>query len=131
MKATVRHEMSQALRAYEDKPLEEWIMWHFVASIVALTSSQIRWAFEVELVFSRLEEGMKQYNEKQVHQLNTLISKLTGQLSPGDRQKIRTVCTFGLHTRDVEVENSQHFLWQSELRHRWDETDQECFVNIC
>lgn len=31
----------------------------------------------------------------------------------------------------VQVENSQAFVWLSQLRHRWDETDKHCFANIC
>lgn len=57
------------------------------------------------MAFARLEEGydssMKEYHRKQVSQLNTLISMLVGQLTPGDRQKIMTICTIDVHARDV------------------------------
>lgn len=57
------------------------------------------------MAFARLEEGydsaMKEYYKKQVSQLNTLISMLVGQLSPGDRQKVMTICTIDVHARDV------------------------------
>ena len=57
------------------------------------------------MAFSRLEEGyenaMKEYYKKQVSQLNTLITMLIGQLSPGDRQKVMTICTIVVHARDV------------------------------
>lgn len=50
---------------------------------------------------------------------------LLGELSAGDRQKIMTICTVDVHARDVvakmvanKLENSQAFLWQSQLRHR-------------
>ena len=50
---------------------------------------------------------------------------LIGELSPGDRQKIMTICTVDVHARDVvakmvssKIENAQAFLWQSQLRHR-------------
>ncbi|XP_028842651.1 dynein heavy chain 9, axonemal-like isoform X2 [Denticeps clupeoides] len=140
MRATVRHEMSEAVSAYEDKPREQWLLDY--PAQVALTCSQIWWTLEVGLAFARLEEGhendMKEYNKKQVSQLNTLISMLIGQLSPGDRQKIMTVCTIDVHARDVvakiisqKVENSQDFLWLSQLRHRWSETEKHCFANIC
>ncbi|RXM31516.1 Zinc phosphodiesterase ELAC protein 2 [Acipenser ruthenus] len=45
----------------------------------------------------RLEEGY----EKQVNQLNTLITMLIGQLSLGDGQKIMIICTIDVHARDV------------------------------
>lgn len=57
------------------------------------------------MAFARLEEGydnaMKEYYRKQVSQLNTLISMLVGQLTPGDRQKVMTICTIDVHARDV------------------------------
>uniref|UniRef100_A0A096MH56 Dynein axonemal heavy chain 17 n=1 Tax=Poecilia formosa TaxID=48698 RepID=A0A096MH56_POEFO len=31
----------------------------------------------------------------------------------------------------LKVENSQAFVWLSQLRHRWDERDRHCFANIC
>lgn len=33
--------------------------------------------------------------------------------------------------RLLQVESSQAFTWQSQLRHRWDEEKQHCFANIC
>lgn len=30
-----------------------------------------------------------------------------------------------------QVENSQAFVWLSQLRHRWDERDRHCYANIC
>ena len=63
---------------------------------------------------------------------------LLGDLSKGDRQKIMTVCTIDVHSRDVvaklvtqKVENAQAFLWLSQLRHRWDEKVGHCFADIC
>lgn len=72
---------------------------------VALTCTQIWWTSDVGMAFARLEEGydnaMKEYYKKQVSQLNTLISMLIGQLTPGDRQKVMTICTIDVHARDV------------------------------
>ncbi|MGH0142467.1 UNVERIFIED_CONTAM: hypothetical protein FKN15_039347 [Acipenser sinensis] len=109
---------------------------------VALTCTQIWWTTEVGISFARLEEGyenaMKEYYKKQVNQLNTLITMLIGQLSSGDRQKIMTICTIDVHARDVvakmisqKVENSQAFVWLSQLRHRWDDEKKHCLANIC
>ena len=62
----------------------------------------------------------------QVFQLNTLISLLLGELSREDRQKIMTICTIDVHSRDVvarliqsKIESSLAFQWQSQLRHRY------------
>ncbi|KAA0725373.1 Dynein heavy chain 9, axonemal [Triplophysa tibetana] len=140
MRATVRHEMTEAVMAYEEKPREQWLFDY--PAQVALTGTQIFWTTDVGIAFSRLEEGfenaMKEYYKKQVSQLNTLITMLIGQLNPGDRQKVMTICTIDVHARDVvakiiaqKVDNSQAFVWLSQLRHRWGENEKHCFANIC
>lgn len=96
---------------------------------VALAGTQIWWTTEVNIAFSRMEEGfetaLKDYFKKQVSQLNTLINLLLGELTKSDRQRIMTICTIDVHARDVvqkmitqKVENSQAFTWLSQLRHR-------------
>ncbi|XP_032945882.1 dynein axonemal heavy chain 9 [Rhinolophus ferrumequinum] len=140
MKATVRHEMTEGVTAYEEKPRELWLFDY--PAQVALTCTQIWWTTEVGIAFARLEEGyenaMRDYYKKQVAQLKTLITMLIGQLSKGDRQKIMTICTIDVHARDVvakmiaqKVDNAQAFLWLSQLRHRWDDEAKHCFANIC
>ncbi|XP_008853923.1 dynein heavy chain 9, axonemal [Nannospalax galili] len=140
MKATVRHEMTEGVTAYEEKPREQWLFDY--PAQVALTCTQIWWTTEVGIAFARLEEGyenaMKDYYKKQVAQLKTLITMLISKLSKGDRQKIMTICTIDVHARDVvakmiaqKVDNAQAFLWLSQLRHRWDDEAKHCFANIC
>ena len=57
------------------------------------------------MAFGRLEEGyenaLKDYNKKQIQQLNNLITMLLGDLTKGDRQNIMTICTIDVHARDV------------------------------
>uniref|UniRef100_A0A670JUX8 Dynein axonemal heavy chain 9 n=1 Tax=Podarcis muralis TaxID=64176 RepID=A0A670JUX8_PODMU len=130
MRATVRHEMTEAVMAYEEKAREQWLFDY---------PAQIWWTTEVGIAFARLEEGyenaMKEYYKKQVTQLNTLITMLIGHLSKGDRQKIMTICTIDVHARDVVakmiVDNAQVFLWLSQLRHRWADEEKHCYANIC
>ncbi|KAI9536522.1 hypothetical protein NQZ68_032317 [Dissostichus eleginoides] len=140
MRECVRGHLSEAVSAYEDRPREQWIL-DFPAQ-VALTGSQIWWSNDMELVFKRLEEGfesaLKDYNKKQISQLNMLISMLLGVLSSGDRQKIMTLCTIDVHARDIvasliaqKVTTSLAFPWLSQLRHCWYEQQHQCFVNIC
>ena len=68
MRSTIRHELTEAVSAYEDKPREQWLF-DFAAQ-VALCSVQIWWTTEVNIAFGRLEEGydnaLKEYNKKQV-----------------------------------------------------------------
>ncbi|XP_063285477.1 dynein axonemal heavy chain 11-like [Pelobates fuscus] len=140
MRSSIRQDIMEAVAGYEDKPRDQW-MFDYSAQ-VAITGSQIWWATDVEIVFERLEEGfesaLKDYNRKQIAQLNTLINMLLGEVTPVDRQKIMTVCTIDVHARDVvarlishKVSNGQAFAWLSQLRHKWDESLKECFVNIC
>lgn len=104
--------------------------------------TQIWWTTEVNIAFSRLEEGydnaLKDYYKKQISQLSILITLLIGELTKGDRQKIMTICTVDVHSRDVvsrlihtKVETASAFQWQSQLRHRWDFDHGDCFANIC
>ncbi|XP_035799351.2 dynein axonemal heavy chain 11 [Amphiprion ocellaris] len=140
MKESVRGHLFEAVSMYEERPREQWIL-DFPAQ-VALTGSQIWWSNDMELVFKRLEEGfesaLKDYNKKQISQLNLLIGMLLGELSSGDRQKIMTICTIDVHARDIvssliaqKVTTSQAFQWLSQLRHRWNEQLHHCCVNIC
>ncbi|XP_031759446.1 dynein heavy chain 11, axonemal [Xenopus tropicalis] len=137
---TICCHITESVAAYEDKPRDQWLFDY--PAQVALTSSQIWWTIDVGIAFERLEEGfetaLKDYIKKQIAQLNALINMLLGELSAGDRQKIMTMCTIDVHARDVvakliahKVTNAQDFAWLSQLRHRWDEKQKHCFVNIC
>lgn len=92
---TVRFHLTEAVGAYEEKPRDQWIMDY--QAQVALTGSQIWWTVEVCAAFAKLEEGyenaLKDFYRKQVTQLNQLITHLLTDLTPGDRQKIMTICT--------------------------------------
>uniref|UniRef100_A0A671Z136 Dynein, axonemal, heavy polypeptide 9 like n=1 Tax=Sparus aurata TaxID=8175 RepID=A0A671Z136_SPAAU len=138
MRCTVQKEIQEAVAAYEDKPRDQWLFDY--PAQVGLTGSQVWWATDVGIAFERVEEGfetaLKDYNRKQITQLNSLIHMLLGDLTPGDRQKIMTVCTIDVHARDVVAsltsqKVSQAFAWLSQLRHRWDDETRHCYVNIC
>ncbi|XP_067623613.1 dynein beta chain, ciliary [Eurosta solidaginis] len=153
MRRTLHELFRRALHAYGDKVRELWL-YEWPAQ-VALCCSQITWAADVNRAFSWMDEGyeaaMKELHKRQMAQLNSLINLLLGDLTPGDRQKIMTVCTIDVHSRDVvgkiiqaKVDNGLAFQWQSQLRHRWDDamlddqaecrpaaTDEDCFANIC
>lgn len=140
MRVSIRFYFNDAVIAYEEKAREQWLFDY--PAQVSLCSTQIWWTTEVSLAFSRLEEGydnaLKDYLKKQISQLSTLIALLIGELSKQDRQKVMTICTVDVHSRDVvsklvqaKIESSQAFQWQSQLRHRWDEREKDCFANIC
>uniref|UniRef100_A0A8C9JNR1 Dynein axonemal heavy chain 17 n=1 Tax=Panthera tigris altaica TaxID=74533 RepID=A0A8C9JNR1_PANTA len=90
---------------------------------IALTCTQIWWATEVGLAFARLEEGyenaIKDYNKKQLPITPTTCC--TNSVAP----------TLSPPAASLQVESSQAFTWQSQLRHRWDEDRRHCFANIC
>lgn len=140
MRGTLHELFQKSVIAYENKAREIWVFdW---PAQTALCTTQIWWTSEVNAAFAKLEEGyensLRDYQKKQILQLNSLIELLLGDLSPGDRQKIMTICTIDVHSRDVvakmitqKVENSNAFQWQSQLRHRWDRDQDDCFANIC
>ncbi|KAB0805217.1 hypothetical protein PPYR_02187 [Photinus pyralis] len=140
MRVTLHKCFHEAVFAYDEKPRDQWLFDY--PAQPALCGTQIWWTTEVNMSFARLEEGyenaLKDYQKKQITQLNALIILLLGDLTAGERQKIMTVCTIDVHSRDVvakmiliRVENSQAFQWQSQLRHRWDSKVNDCFANIC
>ncbi|RZF49077.1 hypothetical protein LSTR_LSTR008363 [Laodelphax striatellus] len=142
MRDSIRHYFAEGVVSYEEKPREQWLFDY--PAQVSLCGTQIFWTTEVNMAFARLEEGyenaIKDYQKKQIYQLSTLISLLLGELSKQDRQKIMTICTVDVHSRDVvarliqtKVETAFAFQWQSQLRHRqvWDEQERDCFANIC
>jgi dynein heavy chain, axonemal len=140
MRSTLHKLFGASVQAYEDKARDIWVFdW---PAQPALCATQIWWTTEVNQAFARLEEGyenaLKDYQKKQINQLNALIILLLGELTQGDRQKIMTICTIDVHSRDVvarliqqKVENSTAFQWQSQLRHRWDTKQRDTFANIC
>lgn len=75
---TIRHEMTEAVISYEEKPREVWVF--DPPAQVALCSVQIWWTVEVNIAFQRLEEGyenaMKDFNKKQVRDRNLLLKIL-------------------------------------------------------
>ncbi|KAJ3090810.1 hypothetical protein HK102_002597 [Quaeritorhiza haematococci] len=140
MRKTLKALLGDAVSSYEEKPREQWIFDH--PAQITLAGTQIWWTTEVNVAFSRLEEGyensMKDYYKKQVSQLTILISLIQGELTKGQRQMIMTVCTLDVHSRDIvakliaeKAENAQCLSWQSQLRLRWDDLENDCLINIC
>lgn len=68
MRQTIRHELSEAITAYEEKGRDQWLL--DLPAQVALCGVQIWWTTEVNIAFSRMEEGyenaLRDYNKKQV-----------------------------------------------------------------
>lgn len=140
MRKTLHSIFYASLQAYDEKPRQDWIFdW---PAQPALCVTQILFSAETFTAFTKLEGGhenaLKEYQKKQIALLNALIELLLGNLTAGDRQKVMTVCTIDVHSRDVvaklivqKVRSASAFQWQCQLRHRWDTAKNNCFVNIC
>ncbi|XP_014471080.1 PREDICTED: dynein beta chain, ciliary-like [Dinoponera quadriceps] len=132
MRRTVRHHFGQAVASYDEKPRELWILDHEAQP--ALCGTQIWWTTEVNMAFARLEEGfenaLKDYQKKQIGQLNTLIAILRGELDENDRRKIMTICTIDVHARDV-VGKLISIRAESSSSFQWDDKSEDCVANIC
>ncbi|XP_025202252.1 dynein beta chain, ciliary-like, partial [Melanaphis sacchari] len=140
MRSSGRQYFDRAVKSYDDKPRRLWIFDY--PAQTALCGVQIWWTAETNDAFAQLEIGhenaLKEYNKKQIVQLNELIDLLLEDLTKGDRQKVNTICTIDVHCRDVvakmiqqKIETSSAFQWQCQLRHRWDFKESDCFANIC
>ena len=140
MRETIRIEFVKSMQTYTQKPREKWLFDY--PAQVSLAGTQIAWNTEVSKSFSKLEEGyenaLKEYYKRQIAMLNMLITLLLGALTKGERQKVMTICTIDVHSRDVvskmiqlKIETDASFTWQSQLRHRWDKIVKDCFANIC
>ena len=138
MRITIRNEFKKSMTTYLENPRDKWLMMY--PAQVALAGTQIWWTYDVSTAFSKLEEGyenaLKDYYKRQISQLNALIVLLLGKLTKGERQKVMTICTIDVHSRDTvsklisqKVDSNFDFSWQSQLRHRWDYEKEDCFAN--
>jgi dynein heavy chain len=123
-----------------DSPREKWVFEH--CAQIALLTSQIFWTDETQTAFEELESGqedaMKHYRQTCTSRLEALIILVQGELSGSDRAKVITLITIDVHSRDMiqalldrKAESSQDFLWQSQLRYEYVETDQDVVIKIC
>jgi dynein heavy chain len=68
MRTSLCNYFAEAVAAYEEKPREQWLFDY--PAQVSLCGTQIWWTTEVNIAFSRLEEGyenaIKDYQKKQV-----------------------------------------------------------------
>ena len=140
MQDSLRSQLKESMLTYEGTPRDKWIF-HYPAQ-VSLAGTQIWWTSDVNDAFERLaegyENGIKDYYKRQIGQLNSLIALLLGTLTKGERQKVMTICTIDVHSRDVvskmilaKVDSVTSFSWQSQLKHRWNDEEEDCFANIC
>jgi dynein heavy chain len=144
MRQSLRHKLEISMDSAAswdiDSPREKWVFEH--CAQIALLTSQIFWTDETQTSFEELESGqedaMKNYRHTCTSRLEALIVLVQGDLSGSDRAKIITLITIDVHSRDMiqalldrKAESSQDFLWQSQLRYEYVETDQDVVIKIC
>ena len=126
----LREQLADSIAAYHEMATEKWLG-EYCAQLV-LATSQIWWTTEVNNAFDRLEQGnegaVKDYAAQVVSQLNALTQLVLGELSAGERTKIKTLITIEVHARDSvqrlvteRVDSAASFAWQSQLKYRWDD----------
>ncbi len=86
-------------------------MFHRVAwalkyqGMVVLAASQTWWTWELEDVFQRLASNertaMKSYADQQHKQLEEIVTRIRGDLTPNDRSKLTTLLIIDVHARDA------------------------------
>ena len=91
--STLRDQLGDSVNAYLEMPRDKWIG-EYCAQLI-LTTSQIWWTSEVNQAFDRLEQGnegaLKDYAVNVVNGLNALTQMVLGELTRGDRTKIKTL----------------------------------------
>jgi len=136
----IKQWMYDAVSVYEDKPKPEFQFdW---CAMVSGTCSRIAYMEEVNITFDQMEEGnenaMREYNQKQVEQLNQFVQLVLGELTSNDRRKIVCIITVDVHARDVieslievKAENNTHFTWMSQLKFVMNEKSHIVQIYIC
>ena len=135
----LREQLESSVNAYVEMPREKWVGEYSCQP--ALTTSQIWWTAQTNQAFERLEQGMesalKDYAAQVVAGLNDMTAMVLGELTKGDRMKIKTMITIEVHARDVlqnlindRIETAASFAWQKQLKYRWDDDARDCFINI-
>src|SRR5690606_39191359 len=89
IRESLRDILAKAIRQYTEMPREKWLI-TFPAQIV-LIASQIYYTMDVGAAFEGLEENneneMKDFQKKQISELNDLIKMVQTELPPNLRQK--------------------------------------------
>ncbi|TYZ65733.1 hypothetical protein PybrP1_011994 [[Pythium] brassicae (nom. inval.)] len=129
MKASIYKLMKAGLLDYDTKARADWVCDH--PGQVVATVAQMTWARSTE---DALAGGggdpvgaMHAWFTRVVFELNELIVKIRGDLTPLERKVIVALVTTDVHARDIveclwseQVESVGNFIWQQQLRYYWD-----------
>jgi dynein heavy chain len=98
--------------------------------MIAVTTNQVWWTFEVEDAFRKVRQGnkhaMKQLLAKLSQQLNDLVDRVRQNLSENERKKVNMAIIIDVHARDIvdkfvrdSILDEREFAWESQLRFYW------------
>lgn len=140
MKTTLFKNLVRSVVRYSEMSRSDWLMHKKPgnnpnedasdpAQIILLTLA-IYYVQEVEEAFHDIGNGnadaMRNYSAKQVDQLKELIRLTQTKLNKSDRTRVMVCITMDAHSRDIvlgmirdEVNEVSHFMWQSQLKHKY------------
>lgn len=109
----------------EDKDKMNWISKY--CAQISLLVTQVIWTEDVHQAFDDIEGGMsnamKECLQGIKNRIETLIDKVRGFLTPNERNKIITIITIDVHSRDAveklcmqNINDKENFQWGSQLK---------------
>ncbi|XP_011184312.3 dynein axonemal heavy chain 10 [Zeugodacus cucurbitae] len=119
----------------------DWMMNY--QGMVGLAASLVWWTAEVEEAFDQATNhhnmrAMKDFLEKQNHQIEELVIKVRSNLTRNDRLKFKTITTIDVHARDIieafvrdNILDASEFSWESQLRFYWLKLYDNLYVIQC
>jgi dynein heavy chain len=136
---SLRDILFKSIISFENKKsVAEWLK--TTPNQIILTVSLLFFTKEMTKVFHDLPtnpDAMKNYLQFKVDSLTELIDLVRTDLSKADRMKVMCLITLDAHSRDIvsklvsfDVDNVNHFEWQSQLRFEWRNTENDCFIMI-
>lgn len=123
---SVRDHMVRAVQAYPTAERTVWMLdW---PSQVVLNGSQVHWTAEVEVALrDKGNNGLRDYHEQAIMQLNDMVYLIRSGLSKGQRTTVGALAVIDVHARDVvkqmcddDVMSTNDFEWQSQMRFYWE-----------
>jgi dynein heavy chain len=93
-----------------------------------INSSQVHWTLEMEECMDRAgNDGIRENYEKQISQLDVMVTLVRGRLEDLARLSIGALAVIDVHARDVtkkmlddKVSSKSDFQWISQLRYYWE-----------
>jgi len=128
MKLSIKEEIIKGLESYPAVERSQWVQEH--PGQVVISVSQTFFTSEVTEAITNGYDSMKNYFNKQLDQLQSLVALVRGELPYITRSIIGDLIVIDVHARDImkkliesEVSSINDFEWMSQLRYYWEEDD--------